>query len=543
MEQFRTYFDGLEVGQRRILFAAVALSMLILVGVGFYSWSDRYVAAYSSRNPMDVQDVAVALDAQGVPYRLSPDGLSVEVLPEHEGKARIASASAGKVLGFEVLDNLELGTSPRLEEWAYQRALQGELVQTINSLEEVEWSRVHLVMPERSAFLRDERPPSASVTVKLLPGATLTRLQLRGITALVSGAVNGLKASDVVLIDHDGQLLAGGEQDDGPLAGMPTLLALRDAEAKRTRAAIHEALTRVLGSANDVTIGVTVEVETSSLDRLTRSQDPDTQVLISEVVREENSQSARAGGIPGTASNLPEEPTTEGGGATSKESLEQRSNYEYTNVEEREQRQPGDVKRVSVAVVVNAERIDALARKMVGTNEAGDVDEAAVTAKVAELEEQVRKTVEVSMGFDKERNDGLAVAFLPFSANEADEPELAQAGFEKTMRSYGSLGVVLLTTLLFFFMVVRPLVSAVARAATPPEPLALETAGVSGGIASIADLQGGEGEQREASRNLTERLRAMVDNFENVDAADLNRLVDLEQEATAQVLRRWVRGS
>jgi flagellar biosynthesis/type III secretory pathway M-ring protein FliF/YscJ len=106
------------------------------------------------------------------------------------------------------------------------------------------------------------------------------------------------------------------------------------------------------------------------------------------------------------------------------------------------------------------------------------------------------------------------------------------------IKAYGPLTAVLLATLLFFFMVVRPLVSAVARAATPPEPLVLETAGGGGGV---LDSQDGDGEQREASRNLTERLRTMVDNFENVDAADLNRLVDLEQEATAQVLRRWIR--
>lgn len=540
IEQLRTYFDGLDAGQRRILGGAVVLAIAVVLGVGVYSWTDRYVTAYQSRSAVDVQEVAAALDAQGVPHRISSDGLAIEVLPENEGRARIASASAGKVQGFEVLDGLELGTSPRIEEWAYQRALQGELSKTIASLEEVEWARVHLVLPERSAFLRDERPPSASVTVKLLPGATLKRQQLRGITSLVSGAVNGLKANDVVLVDNNGELLAGGEEEEGALSGMPTLLALRDAEAKRTRTAIQEALARVLGSLNDVTVGVTVEVETAAVDRLTRSQDPDTQVVISETVREETSESSRPQGIPGTEANLPEEQAADAS-TTSKESLEQRSNYEYTNVEEREVRQPGDIKRVSVAVLVNSERIQSLAEKMVPPDDNGEVDDEAVTAKVAELEEQVRKTVEVAMGYDKTRNDSVAVNFLPFSANAPEEPEIAQAGLAAQIRAYGPLGAVLLATLLFFFMVVRPLVSAVARAATPPEPLALEAAGAGG--AALLDQPEGDGEQREASRNLTERLRTMVDNFENVDAADLNRLVDLEQEATAQVLRRWIRDS
>ena len=539
VEQLRTYFDGLEPGQRRVLVAAVLLSLALIIGVGAFSYSDRYVTIYSSRSAADVQDVKAALEAQGVDYRISADGLSIEVLPQFEGQARIAGASAGKVLGFEVLDQLELGTSPRLEEWAYQRALQGELVQTINSLEEVEWARVHLVLPERSAFLRDERPPSASVTVKLLPGARLTKQQLRGITAMVAGAVNGLKANDVVLIDHVGELLAGGEQEDGALAAMPTLLALRDAEARRVQNAITEALARVLGSTNDVNVGVTVEVETRTLDRLTRSQDPETQVLISEVIREESSQSTSPGGIPGAEANLPEEQENNAD-TTAKESLEQRSNYEYTNVEEREVRQPGDIKRVSVAVMVNSERILAIAESLVGSDDNGDTDEEAVAAKVTELEEQLRSTVKVAMGFDEDRSDSLEVNFLPFSVNAPAEPELAETTIWDKVQTHGPLGVVAIVTLLFFFMVVRPLVSIVLRAATPPEPLALEAAGP-GGIGVIGDQSEADGEQREASRNLTERLRAMVDNFENVDAADLNRLVDLEQEATAQVLRRWIR--
>lgn len=539
LEQLRTYLEALEPGQRRILGASVVIAALLLVGVGVWSWSDRYVTAYASRSSLDVQEVSAALDAQKVPHRVASDGLSIQVLPEHEGQARIASASAGKVMGFEVLDALELGTSPRVEQWAYQRALQGELTTTINSLEEVEWSRVHLVLPERSAFLRDERPPTASVTIKLLPGSTLTKAQLRGITAMVSGAVNGLKASEVVLIDQNGELLAGGEDKDASMASTADLMAVRDAEARRVRTSIEDSLARVLGSLSDVTVGVSVEVETRTLDRLTRSQDPDTQVLISETIREEASQSTEPGGIPGTEANLPEEqPNT--ANSTNRETLEQRSNYDYTKVEERETRQPGDIKRVTVGVVVNSERIEALAKAIVGVDENGEQDAATVAAKVTELQSQVQDTVKVAMGFDVDRNDEVVVTFLPFSANAPDEPELAEASLAEALQSYGPFSVVLLAVILFFVMVVRPLVSSVARAASPPEPLALEQGGA--GIASLlGDGASGEGQQREASRNLTERLRAMVDNFENVDAADLNRLVDLEQEATAQVLRRWIR--
>jgi len=551
IEQFQTYLDGLQPGQRIVLVGASLIALMVLVGVGFWGLQDSSEVVFRSGDPSKVQSVKDALDAQDIPNTISRDGLAITVPPEFTGRARIAGASAGEVDGFEILDAIELGTSPQRERWTYQRAREGELARTINELEEVEWSRVHLVLPERSAFLRDERPPSASVTVKLLPGAALGKSQIRGVRGIVSGAVEGLKASDVVLVDHEGTLLAGGEDEEGGVSGMPTVMNLRAAEERRTRGAILDALTRVLGSPNDVTVGVTVEVETASVDRVTRSQDPETQVLISETIREEKSESARPSGVPGAESNLPEEAGGTSGQQTSSETLEQRSNFEYTQVEEREVQAPGTVKRVSVGVVVNSERIATIAKTIVGVGEDGEVaDEAAAAAKTEELQAQVEETVRVAMGYDKAREDSVVVTFLPFSANAAESPDLAEEGFERQVQAFGPPLMVFIAMFLVVWFVVRPLVSAVSKSAAPPDPGALET-DLGGALLAeaggdpIASLTGGltpeEAAQREASRNLTERLRSMVDNFENVDAADLNRLVDLEQEATAQVLRRWIR--
>lgn len=552
LEQFRTYIDGLQPGQRIVLVGAAVIALMTLVGVGVWGLQDTDEVVFRSGDPGKVQSVAEALTSQDIPHSISGDGLAITVPPQFTGRARIAGAAAGEVDGFELLDAIELGTSPQRERWTYQRAREGELARTINELDEVEWSRVHLVLPERSAFLRDERPPSASVTVKLLPGSALDKAQVRGIRGIVSGAVEGLKAADVILVDHEGTLLAGGEGDEGGMSGMPTVMNLRAAEERRTRGAILDSLARVLGSVNDVTVGVTVEVETASVDRLTRSQDPETQVLISETIREEKSESARPAGVPGAESNLPEEAGAGDGQMTSSETLEQRSNFQYTQVEERELLAPGSVKRVSVGVVVNSERIATIARTLVGVGEEGEIDEAALEEKTEELEAQVEETVRVAMGFDKAREDSVVVTFLPFSANAPEVPEVAEAGLERQVQVVGPPLMVLLAMILVVWFVVRPLVSAVSRSAAPPEPVALATdlGGVllaEAGDDPNSPLTGGmtpeEAAQREASRNLTERLRSMVDNFENVDAADLNRLVDLEQEATAQVLRRWIRDS
>ena len=556
-DQLRKYYEGLQPGQQRILVAAVVLALVSLVAVGWWSANDGYRPLFSTGDPSEVRMVAAALDEQSIPYQVSPDGSTLLVRPEDEGRARVASASAGKVLGYELLDSIELGTSPYREQKTYQRSLEGELSRTVSSLEKVAAARVHIVLPERSAFLRDDRPPSASVQLRLRPGAVLTPLEVRGITALVSGAVEGLRSADVVLVDQDGALLSGGAQEDAALAGVPSLVALKRQEELRTSNAIAEALERVLGTPQAISIGVTVELETTARDTTRRTVDPEGSALISESIRDEASESVRPGGVPGTEANLPEaggEPTN----ATQNTQISEiRNNYEPSRVEAREVTAPGTVKRVSAGVVVDSAAVRKLAVAMLAAA-AGDGAEGAPTTeavdtKVKELEKQIEQTARTAMGFDDERGDGLSVTFLPFSATDSDLLEADTSGPFLTETTQ-SLLLLALAVLLFFFLVIRPLVAAVARAAQPPLPPALEAGADAALTSSLTDgragsdgrpllgaAEGDDAAKREVSRNLTERLRNMVDNFENVDAADLNRLVDLEREGTAQVLHRWIR--
>ena len=546
IEQIKEFFNGLEAGPRRILLGTVALTIMVMFAVGWWSWAERYQVVYRSSDPGDIQEVVSVLDEEGIPYMVSQDGLAVEVLPQHEGQARIAGASAGKVIGFEVLDAIELGTSPQRERWAYQRALQGELAQTINAMEEVNSSRVHLVIPERSAFVRDQRPPSASATIDLQAGATLNRQQLRGITSMIAGAVDGLSSSEVVLVDGEGRLLSGPDERSESLGDMPDLLALREAEEQRTRNSILESLVQVLGSPNDVTVGVTVDVETESNLMTTRFQDPDTQVVVSETIREENSNSVQPEGIPGVEANLPEE---EGAGANATETtstLEQRSNYAYREVNEQQERSPGTVERMSVGVVVNSDRIELLAKALVKEpgQEIADVDIEAARTKAVELQVQIENTVKMAMGFVEGR-DSVVVTFLPFSATEVGTgAETAEESF--FIERYGPVIIGALGLLLFFWIIIRPLVGAVVRASTSPDTVMGEMGMEPDDLSSLlpetyAGLSDDEVKQRQATRNLSERLRSMVDNYENVRSDDLNRLVDFERESTAQVLRRWIR--
>jgi len=554
LEQIRTYYQALQPGQQRIVLAALVMALIAVVGVATWSSQDHTRSLFTSSDPGELQAVAAALDADGIAYQVSADGQTIRVNPDDEGRARISSARAGQITGFEVLDAVELGTSPKREQWAFQRGLQGELARTISSLDEIEWARVHVVLPERSPFLRDEQGASAAVTVRLVPGGSLSKRQRLGITAMVAGAVEGLSADNVVLIDHEGALLSGGTEKDSAMAGTSSLFEMQVAKEARTQASIEEALYRVLGSRAEMTVAVTVDLETTATDTLAHRVVADESALISEAIREEQKEATRPTGIPGAESNLPEQGGPAAQAQTQNTTIsDARNNYEPTRIEERETRAPGTVSRVSVAVTVNKDKVTELAKAALAAAGVDEPDATVLGDKETELQKQIEQTVRVAMGFDTMRKDSLAVEFIPFAQSpETDSRDLeaATSFFGESLQAWSLL---LIAVILFFFLVIRPLVGAVSKAAQPPLPPALEPAaadaadalrdGRTGPAGALgADmLDPNDPAVREAGRNLTERLRSMVDNFENVDAADLNRLVDLEREATAQVLHRWIR--
>lgn len=549
LEQVRTYYQALQPGQQRIVVAALALAVLAVISVGVWS-SQPHTTPLLTTDPTSAQSVIDSLEQDGIAYEVSGDGRTVSVAPQDEGRARISAAKAGQIVGFEVLDQVELGTSPYRERAAYQRGLQGELARTISGLDEVVSARVHVVMPERSPFFRDERSPSSSVTITLVPGASLSKGQTLGITALVAGAVDGLKPSDVVLIDHEGNLLSGG-QGDGALAGIDTLFEVQRAAEVRTQSAIESALLKVLGSRDDMSVAVTVELETTATDELEQRVDPDETVLVSESIREEQTEASRPTGIPGAESNLPEQGGPNQQAQTQNSNVnETRGNYEHSRTEKRATRAPGTISRVSASVNINESRVSELAKAALLAQGVDEPEADVLAEREKQIKDLIEQSVRSAMGFDANRKDAVAVAFLPFSAdNGVDSADLAENSsvFPESLQAWTLL---LAAVVLFFLFVIRPLVGAVSKAAQPPLPPALDPVAADAadalraaadGTGSIDMLDPNDPAAREAGRNLTERLRSMVDNFENVDAADLNRLVDLEREATAQVLRRWIR--
>ena len=203
----------------------------------FYSCGpvlERYDTVFSAGDSSKVRSAAQALEEAGIEYKISDDGMRLMTTSENIGRARIVTAGTTSTAGMEMLDSIQLGISPQHERWIYLNALQGELTRTIGSLDEVAAARVHIVEPERNTFLNPSAQASASVTVKLEPGQSLSSAQIRGITSLVAGAVKGLTSKDVVLIDETGRLLSGPKEQEAS-SGASTASEARQEHEVRLR--------------------------------------------------------------------------------------------------------------------------------------------------------------------------------------------------------------------------------------------------------------------------------------------------------------------
>src|SRR5690606_13245247 len=205
------------------------MSLAVLVA-GFFFWreltKEEYAPLFTNLDPKTASAVVEVLEQNRIPYQLAAEGTSILVPKDRVYEIRIQLAGQGLLtntgLGFELFDNTKLGVTEFERRIDYQRALEEELRRTIVQLGEIEQARVHLVLPEKSVFIKEERPASAAVTVALRPLAQLTKEQVRGIIYLVSASVENLPPENVKVINSKGVVLSDGvlDADSGTLTGL-----------------------------------------------------------------------------------------------------------------------------------------------------------------------------------------------------------------------------------------------------------------------------------------------------------------------------------
>ena len=235
VQQLQAVWTGMSRTRRIVLVILAIIGLAATAGVAYWAGRPDYRLLYSNLSVEDAGAVTAKLQSQGVPFRLTSGGTTILVPAEQVEQARVDLAADGLPAnggkGFELFDSSSLAMTPFQQHVNYTRALQSELARTIMHLEPVAFARVHLAQPEDSPFIRDNKPATASVVLKLKTGATISRSTAAGIVALVARSVEGLTPEQVTLMDTAGHVLFDQHGNDTTAVPGTQLEYKRDLEA------------------------------------------------------------------------------------------------------------------------------------------------------------------------------------------------------------------------------------------------------------------------------------------------------------------------
>lgn len=511
-----------------VVVLALAGAGALVAGSGWLT-EGQWVPLFAALTPEDAGAIVNQLRAAKTPYRVGGHGEQILVPADRASELRLRLAVQGLPLGggvgFEVFDKPVLGVSDFAQRLNYQRALQGELARTIGQLREVARARVHLVLPSPSLFADRDRPASASVFVKLQPGAQLGREQVRGIVHLVASSVEGLTPERVTVVDTAGRVLSpGGDGGGGPLS--PRRLEARVALEEELERRLQGLLDAAVGSGQAVA-RVAVQLKLDQVERTEEKYDPNGVAR----QRTRSSEQTRAQAAPPRAAVGAEQAAPEAGaaaGATSNEGRRESESvtYELSRTVARTVTLPGEIQRLSVAVLLNTPA---------AVSRGADGKESRQPRPRSQEElDKIRRVVTGAAGIDESRGDQVTVVELPFDASALDreralldQPAPPPAAVERrwvtpTTLAVAGGGLVAVAAVAVLLLRGR------GRRAAAPAPLS-EGEGTPGAA-------GGPGR---AEVLISEPVMTAVREREEIRQKAL-ALAATEPDASAQLLRAWL---
>ncbi len=437
--------------------AAMGGVLIFLMGFLIYLatqlGSTEMAVLFNELDPADTKKIIAQLDEQNVPYRLYKNGTEIHVPVADTLKLRVQLAetvNAGSVVGYEIFDKAQSpGVGHDIINLQMLRALEGELARTIKAIDNVKAARVHLVLPRREMFSREEQPPSASVIIRMEDKAKLTPKQVEAVQRLVAAAVPKMQTKDVSIMDARGTLLTKNFDDDEQMQ-MSTNEEMRRDYERRLISAVQSLIEQSVGQ-EKVRVQASLEMDFDQVVVNREIYDPEAQVLRSSTTIEENSQTDEREPIVSVEQNLPDAETQNANQVKQQANrTEETVNYEISKEVISQVRKNGVIKRLSVAVIVD------------GTytlNPNGTKTYVPRTEKEMEL---LTTLVRSAVGYDANRGDTVEVINLPFF-NPDDllrlEDPILFMGFTKQeiMKMVEGLGVALVAVLVIL-LVVRPLI-------------------------------------------------------------------------------------
>ncbi|MFS2220922.1 flagellar basal-body MS-ring/collar protein FliF [Pantoea sp. B65] len=538
----------------------IASAFVIAVVIAMVLWAKApdYRVLYNNLTDEDGGAIVTQLTQMNVPYRFEENGGALMVPAEkvHELRLRLAQQGLpkGGAVGFELLDKEKFGISQFSEQVNYQRALEGELARTIETFGPVKSARIHLAMPKPTLFVREQKSPSASVTLNLQPGRALDEGQISAVVHMVSSSVAGLPPGNVTVVDQAGRLLtradaAGRDLNDAQLK------YTTDVE-NRYQQRIEAILGPIVGQGN-VHAQVTAQIDFDSREQTDEQYKPNTDLSTAAVRSRQSSLSEQLGGqnpggVPGALSNQPApantapiatENTTPNAktaannantanaantaastGSSSARVVpsntrkDDTTNYEVDRTIRHTKMNVGNVKRLSVAVVVNYRADDK--GKEIALNE----------QQIKQIEDLTRE----AMGFSTDRGDSVNVVNSLFTQSDVSGGELPfwqQQSFFEQMMIAGRWLLIALIAFILYRKLVRPHVVRKQKqekaAAEAAAAMSLEPAEEAYSVTLSKDEQEQErkSQHRMSAEVLSQRIREMSDN---------------DPRVVALVIRQWM---
>jgi len=531
------------------LMTGLAFSVAIGIAIVLWSQEPSYGRLFSEISEKDVSEILEVLNTQGIRYKVENGSGAVMVPTDDVDEVKLKLAGLGlprsNSLGYELLSKDQgFGSSKSLEMVRFQRALEGEIAQTIMAIQSVKSARVLLAIPQQSVFVRERKKPSASVIVSLYQGRSLDKGQIESIIHLVASSVPQLDADQVTVVDQKGQLLNSRDS-----SSVSSLTSKQFDYKKNFEEHLMERIENILSPlvGDGMRVQISADLDFTETDKTQELFDPKATVLRSEQTSEEQSKLPATQGVPGALSNQPapagtapqttpaagSTPTSAANSATetapSSSTKNATRNFEVDKTITHTRSATGLIRRLSVAVVVDDQRIVQADGK---TNA-----QAYKPEDITRFSDLVKQAV----GFDNARGDQVTVTNVTFKAPEALEalpgiPLWEQGWFLGLMKQLAAI----LAVLFLLFGVLRPTMRNLSGQSEAKKAAMGDLVYNQDGT-PVAALSQQQQSQSALPNHIDDLLLIDIPHNYGKRLEYLQNIVDKDPQLVAQVLKRWVR--
>lgn len=531
-----TFTDSLKgfAQPRYLTLIIVGVSLLLVFSLLSFRLSEPVMSTlYSNLNAQDSSAVVTELGLIGAKFEVSGGGSEILVESPEVLKIRMLLAQKGlpgkaNIVGYEIFDNESmLGTSNFVMNINLIRALEGELARTISALSSIKSARVHLVIPKKDVFKRNNYEPSASVVLTLNNRLDVPKEEAQGVRHLVASSVPGLSPSRITVVDGNGKVLAKARTDEEMSGGDSGDIAdMKFSLEEKYKRKINEMLEQVVG-ADKVDAQVTVELSTEKISEVSEKYDPDGQVARSTQTSENVSASTSgASGEVSVATELTGAAGGAGGNNENNQKTDEVTNFEISKTVTNKIKQGGELKKLSVAVLV-----DGIYTK--------DGENEVYTPRPDEQLDQLRTLVRRAVGFDEARGDKVDVVNIQFNKSNPDviQEEGLMDFLKRDLDSIIKTVVLGVVAILTIMLVIRPLVNKAFNVSSSDlEAQELRTMSENEALSQAAAAVGGGGENEGNQINL-DVIQSKI-NYSPTQR--VNDLIDSNTEDTLSIIRTWL---